>query len=101
MATIRRDRERELRAAGRSGTPRLSQLVTFPAWVRASERYKDTMYALAFVAVDALLERHGMPAVIDYFRRFAASDDRVAAFRAAFGDDLGTFEAVVAQRVWR
>ena len=101
MATIRRDRERELRAAGRSGTPRLAQLVTFPAWVRASERHKDTMYALAFVAVDILLERHGMPAVIDYFRRFAASDDRVAAFRAAFGDDLGTFEAVVAQRVWR
>ena len=100
MASIRRDRQRELRAAGRSGTPRLSELITFPAWVRASERYKDTMYALAFVAVDALLERHGMPAVIDYFKRFATSDDRSAAFRAAFGEDHRSFEAVLARRLW-
>jgi hypothetical protein len=75
--------------------------VTFPAWVRASERYKDTMYALAFVAVDVLLERHGMPAVIGYFKRFASSEDRVEAFRAAFGEDLGSFEAALSQQLWR
>jgi hypothetical protein len=101
MATMRRDRQRELRAAGRSRTPRLAELVTFPAWVRASERYKDTMYALAFVAVDVLLERHGMPAVIGYFKRFASSEDRVEAFRAAFGEDLGSFEAALSQQLWR
>jgi hypothetical protein len=101
MASIRRDRQRELRAAGRSRTPRLAELVTFPAWVRASERYKDTMYALAFVAVDGLLERHGMPAMIDYFTRFATSDDRVANFRAAFGEGLETFEAELNRRLWR
>jgi hypothetical protein len=99
MASIRRDRRRELRAAGRSRTPRLAELVTFPAWVRASERYKDTMYALAFVAVDVLLERHGMPAVIDYFKRFASSDDRVANFRAAFGEDLESFEKTLSGRL--
>jgi len=27
-----------------------------------------------------LVERHGLPAVIDYFKRFASSDDRVANF---------------------
>jgi hypothetical protein len=101
MATIRRHRQRELRAAGRSRTPRLAELVTFPAWVRASERHKDTMYELAFVAVDALLERHGMPAMIGYFKRFASSDDRVANFRAAFGEDLETFENALSERLWR
>ena len=101
MASVRRDRLRELRAAGRSRTPRLAELVTFPAWVRASERYKDTMYTLAFVAADALLERHGMPAMIDYFTRFATSDDRVANFRAAFGEGLETFEAQLNERLWR
>ena len=101
MATIRRDRQRELRAAGRSRTPRLGELVTFPEWVRASARYKETMYALAFVAVDVLLERHGLPAVIDYFSRFASSDDRVANFRAAFGEDPEGFERALGGRLWR
>ena len=101
MASVRRDRMRELRAAGRSGTPRLTELVTFPAWVRASERYKDTMYGLAFVAVDVLLERRGMPAVIDYFRRFATSDDRRTNFAAAFGENLESFEAQLHERLWR
>jgi hypothetical protein len=100
MASIRRDRQRALRAAGRSRTPRLSELVTFPAWVRVSERYKDTLYPLAFVAVDLLLERHGMPAVIDYFTRFASSDDRVANFRAAFGENLESFERALSARLW-
>ena len=100
MASIRRDRLRELRAAGRSKTPRLADLVTFPAWVRASERYSDTMYGLAFVAVDVLLERRGMPAVIDYFRRFATSDDRRTNFAAAFGEDLESFEAQLRERLW-
>ncbi len=101
MATIRRDRQRELRAAGRSRTPRLAELVTFPEWVRASDRYKETMYAVAFVAVDTLLERHGLPAVIDYFKRFAGSDDRAANFRAAFGEDLESFETALSGRLWR
>jgi hypothetical protein len=101
MASIRRDRQRELRGAGRSRTPRLGELVTFPAWVRASERYSDTMYALAFVAVDVLLERHGIPAVVEYFKRFASSDDRVANFRAAFGEDLESFEKALGGLLWR
>lgn len=92
LADIRRDRRRLIRSAGRSRVPRLAQLATFPAWVRAGERHGETLYALAFLAADALLERHGMPAVIGYFRRFAASDDRAGNFRAAFGRDLDEFE---------
>jgi hypothetical protein len=94
MREARRVRQRELRS-GRSGTPRLTELVTFPQWVRASQRHDVAMYALAFLAVDFLLERHGLPAVVDYFERFASSDDRAANFRAAFGEDFDTFEAAL------
>jgi hypothetical protein len=40
-----------------------------------------------------------MPAVIDYFKRFASSDDRVANFRAAFGEDLESFEKTLSGRL--
>ena len=101
MATVRRDRHRDLRAAGRSSTPRLADLVTFPAWVRAGERHGATMYVLAFLAVDFLLERHGIRAVVDYFTRFAKSDDRIGNFRAAFGEDIDRFETALAARLWK
>jgi hypothetical protein len=101
MTGVRRDRQRALRAAGRAKTPRLTDLVTFPTWVRAAERYGGSMYALAFLAADFLLERHGVPAVVDYFKRFATSDDRIGNFRAAFGEELNAFEAALAARLWK
>jgi hypothetical protein len=100
MNGVRGERQRQLRAAGRSKAPRLSELVTFPQWVAASQRHGATAYALSFLGVDLLLERHGMPAVVNYFERFAASEDRAANFRAAFGEDLDTFEAALTVRVW-
>lgn len=101
ISGIRRARESELRSASQSKLPRLSDLVTFRQWVQAGERQGSTIYALAFVAVDALIERHGIPAFIDYFKRFATSRDRRANFRAAFGEDLESFERGVTERVWR
>ena len=101
LAEIRRDRRRLVRAAGRSRTPRLGDLATFPEWVRAGERYGDTLYAVAFLAADALLERHGMPAVVAYFKRFATSGDRAGNFRAAFGRDLEEFERTFFAALWR
>jgi hypothetical protein len=100
IAGIRRARQNEVRSAGRPNVPRLSELVTFREWVKAGERHKSAIYALAFVAVELLLERHGVPAFIDYFKRFATSRDRVANFRAAFGEDLESFERAVIARVW-
>ena len=100
IARIRQARERELRAAGRSKVPKLSELVTFPQWVRAGERHGSTIYALAFVAVDLLLERHGVESLIVYFKQFATSRDRRTNFRAAFGEDVETFERAVMERVW-
>jgi hypothetical protein len=43
--------------------------------------------------VDLLVERHGIGVVLDYFKRFAQSDDRVANFAAAFGQEIESFEA--------
>jgi hypothetical protein len=100
MAETRRNRLRDLRAAGESKAPRLDELVTFPQWVGAGQKYGAVAYALAFVAMDFLLERHGMPAVLDYFRRFATSDDRAGSFRAAFGEDPAAFNAALGQRGW-
>ncbi len=100
MAGIRRERQRQLRTTGRSRTPRLEQLVTFPQWVRAGEKQGTAAYALAFLAVDFILERHGVDAVVDYFTRFAASEDRASNFRAAFGEDLESFQEAIDARIW-
>jgi hypothetical protein len=100
MDAIRRHRQRELRAIGRSKTPRLEELVTFPQWVQAGQRQGAAAYALAFLAVDFILERHGADAVLDYFKRFATSEDRAGNFREAFGEDLESFQAVLTGRVW-
>jgi hypothetical protein len=70
----------------------LDNLVTFPDWVGVAQRTgTDVLYAQALLAVDVLVEQHGAPAIVDYFRRFGGSDDRHAHFRAAFGEDLDTF----------
>jgi hypothetical protein len=76
------------------GTPAaLSEMVTFPDWVALAQRGgQERIYAQAMLAVEFLLERHGVPAVIEYFTLFASSDDRVGNFRRAFGEDLATFE---------
>jgi hypothetical protein len=100
IAEVRHVRRRELSAA-RSRPPRLADLATFPQWVKAGEESGATPYALAFMAVDFLLEKHGPDAILDYFRRFASSSDRAANFRAAFGEDLDAFEAALASRLWR
>jgi hypothetical protein len=101
ITAIRRERHRQLRAAGRSKTPSLADVVTFAQWVRAGERHGVAPYAMSFLAVDFLLERHGVQAVLGYFKRFAASEDRAGNFRSAFGEDLGSFEAALAARLWK
>lgn len=100
MDGVRRARRSDLRAAGRSRVPPLAELVTFPQWVQAGERYGGGIYTMSFLAVDFLIERHGVPAVLDYFKRFAASQDRMANFRAVFGEDLHGFEAALLAALW-
>jgi hypothetical protein len=73
--------------------PPLSRLATFPDWVAANERSRRVdLYGAAQLAVDLLIERHGVDAVLEYFRRFAASQQREAHFAAAFGQALDGFD---------
>jgi hypothetical protein len=52
-------------------------------------------YQLAFLMTDYLVRRHGFPALLDYFRSFAAGRGRLESFRLAFGQSLEEFEAEV------
>jgi hypothetical protein len=89
-----------LRDAGANRWPPLSAMVTFPEWVALAERVgQEALYGYAALAAEQLLERHGLPAVIDYFRLFNASDDRIANFRRAFGYDLDAFERAFGERL--
>lgn len=82
-----------LRGAGVRALP-LAEMVTFPHWVALAQRLgQEPIYAHAFLAAEFLLRRHGVPAALEYFRLFAASDDRLANFRRAFGEDLPAFDA--------
>ena len=97
---LRRQRIEEFREDGSRISP-LSAMVTFPEWVRLSTRTQGSSYLQAFLAVDFLIERHGMRAIVDYFSRFASSDDRLGNFRATFGEDLAAFEKTLIARLRR
>lgn len=81
--------------------PSLEEMVTFRQWVALGQRPNSTQYAQAFLSVDFLIARHGVPAVVAYFRRFARSSDRSTNFREAFGEDLRTFGAAAALQLWK
>jgi hypothetical protein len=80
-------------ARDRHPFPTLSQVLTFPQWVSwRSQHGAEVTYGQALFAVDFLIERRGFPATAAYFRLFARSDDRLANFRTAFGQDRPAFE---------
>jgi hypothetical protein len=91
---------RHLRGTRAAEAPRLNDMATFQQLVRLAARDDIAPYEQSFVAVDMLIERHGLPAVVRYFTMFATSDDRAGNFVASFGLDLETFEAAVLNRVW-
>lgn len=84
----------------RSRAAHLDEMVTFPQWVEIGRKRGLAVYAQAFLSVDFLIARHGLPAVVDYFQRFARSNDRSANFQGAFGEDLDAFEAAAAEHLW-
>lgn len=84
-----------------SDAPALHEMVTFRQWVTLGQRANSTQYAQAFLSVDFLIDRHGIPSVVRYFRSFAGSNDRLGNFRAAFDEDLATFSKVASQQLWR
>ena len=62
---------------------------------------QEAFYGYAWMATQLLIDRHGVAKVISYFERFAQSDDRLANFREAFGEDLSQFETAAAASLAR
>jgi hypothetical protein len=81
--------------------PRLEQMATFPDWVAFSAVNAAALASKAYLAVEFLVERHGVAAVLDYFGRFAASQDRFGNFAAAFGEPLTAFESAADEQLRR
>jgi hypothetical protein len=80
--------------------PPLSALATFPSWVSENRARPDVdLYAAAQVAVDLLIDLHGIGAVLDYFGRFAVSQEREAHFKDAFGQTVDAFDAEFRQHL--
>jgi hypothetical protein len=81
------------RAKARQPLPSLAQMVMTRDWNTLSARHGGAMtYSQAFLATDLLIERRNLSSVVDYFRLFTRSNDRLRNFQAAFGGDLAAFE---------
>ena len=84
----------------REQIPPLSTLSNFPEWVAvANGPASRLLYPFAYVATDFLIRRHSVDEAVDYFRLFATSDDRVANFRQAFGEDWDAFDAALRHHI--
>jgi hypothetical protein len=95
LDTYRRQRRERLLGTDRSRAPHLDRLTTFVEWLGFTARPDLAPDAQAFLATETLIARHGLTRVLDYFAAFGESEDRLANFRAAFGQDLAAFEADV------
>lgn len=96
---LRRQQQALFRRSDRSRAPRLDDMVTYDQWIRLADRQELAAYSQAFLTVDFLVSRHGAPAVIEYFRQFAATADRAAAFTRAFGESRATFESAAGEHL--
>ena len=92
LEQVRRQKRDDFRRVDRARVPRLEVMATFPEWVAINQELNAAPYAYAFLAADFLVERYGLPAVIRYFELFARSGDRARNFRAAFGENVSSFE---------
>ena len=96
----RRVTQSRVRDVGVDRLPPLSAMVTFTDWANPLPRFgQEPIYAMALLATDRLVERHGAPAVMEYFALFASSSDRLANFRRAFGQELSDFQAEFSRRL--
>jgi len=97
LDTYARRRQTRIDQAGRARQrqtfPSLTEMVSFRDWTTLRITLGgEATYAQAFLAVDFLIERRGLPAVIKYFELFSRSNDRLANFEAAFGEGIAEYE---------
>ncbi len=94
--TKRARARRAVALADLSRLPALAELAAWDQWVDLrTTNPRLPVYPYAYLAVDLLVERHGVDAVLDYFRRFAVSNDADGAFRFAFGETRSDLEAAL------
>jgi hypothetical protein len=80
-------------ALRRRRLPSFDELLTARAWREFSgSQPRNVMYDEAFLAADLLIARHGLAAALDYFRLFSSSDDHLANFSQAFGEERSNFQ---------
>jgi hypothetical protein len=84
----------ELQTDGaKRAVPSLGQMSLYSDWENLVRSVGgDAANAKAFLAVDFLIERKALPAVLEYFRLFARSNDPDGNFLTAFGQDVSSFE---------
>jgi hypothetical protein len=90
--------DRVRRTARQQPLPRLAEMTRFGDWMPlVAER--RLVYEQALVATDLLIQRSGLEAMILYFGRFRDSDDRLANFRLAFGEEFDAFDREVEESI--
>jgi hypothetical protein len=94
FATNRRSISDEVaRTRHQRADPALTHLVAGEDWLKwLQARGRPATYGQAFLAVDLLIEQKGVPAIVEYFRLFGASNDRERNFMTAFGESAAEFE---------
>jgi hypothetical protein len=98
LVSVAKERRRAITSLGmHQDLSGLLNLASTDDWVKGHEdRDGPTSYDGAFLAVDLLVQRHGVEAVVRYFRLCAATDDPGAAFQAAFGGPRDSFPGELA-----
>lgn len=72
--------------------PTIADMQTFDEWVSLRLKYGSSVtYSQSFLATDYLIGKHGIQAVIKYFRLYGESGDRLRNFRESFVSDFTAF----------
>ena len=72
--------------------PVFDELLAPRAWLALPDQQRPgLMYDEAFLAVEMLIARHGLASTLEYFRLVGGSDDHLANFKQAFGENRWNF----------
>lgn len=92
FASSRDNVKRNLAAGSQGEPPALARLRTQSDIIVWAQKTGGSVYDLGMMAADFLIEEKGLPAVLDYFRKLNAVNDREQSFSLAFGETLADFD---------